>query len=424
MLEKRDKQRVVLSMYVDIMISILAIISIIVIKNDYKNLKYLGIIILLISIYQFIKVRNNTALLILFGIITYINIAVSLGDLIEISSPLGEITQNWQRMNRQSEYNAIAAKCIILVMSVLNLCINSKFIFKIKDMDSKIKPKSNKLIFWCGLIILIIFWAFGYANSKGSSYESNTRTIYEYCIIIFIVVWYFSGKSKYKLYLLYSYAGIYVLQAIMRGDRSSAFPMVLVLLVISFPKINIKTIVSLALIGMLASNIISVYRESFSLAEMRQNYFSSYSSSVLTSDTVSQSYYTSIAIVKTGEYLTDKNEYFLDFLVGIIAGGNYRNADIGGVVSDYEMHRGGGFYYSWFYFFFGYLGVIVASIILGFIIRISFASNRAYMKLLKIGIIAMSFRWYLYTPFVLFRSIIFIFLTLLLVTNLLNKISR
>ncbi len=422
MLIERKSKISQIERYIEILISTLGFSLSLFVKNNYENLKYFGIIIIFISIYLFVKVRKNTLLLLLFGIIAYINISLSLGDLLNISSPLSPITQNWQQLNRLSEYNVVAAKCLLLLMSILNLFISSRFVDKIKN--TRVNPQKNDFIFWCGIIVLIIFWVFGYSGSMGQTYQSNTRTIYEYCIIIFIVVWYYSGNYKYRLYLLYSYAIIYILQAVIRGDRSSAFPMVLVVLIITFSKINIKTVITLALVGLLASNIISVYRESYSFSDMTNNYFSRYSSSILTSDTVSQSYYTSIAIAKTGDYLKGKDKYFKDFIIGIFAGGGYRNADVGKVVYNYEMHRGGGMYYSWFYFWFGYLGVIIAGLILGLILRITFTSKNEYVKLFKLGLIAMAFRWYLYVPFVLFRTILFMFILLILISILVNKIMH
>lgn len=402
--------------YVNTIISILLWVVIFVSDDTKTSLSYLGVLLMFISLYQLIKVKSNSGLLILFGIIAYINISVALGECLQLGNPLGEVTMNWQMATRMSEYNVIGAKSMLLLMSILNLCINTEYLRKIEqNVNAPIKKKENNLIFFVGFFILLIFWLFGYKSVMSSTYESNTRTIYEYCITIFIIVWFYSGKSKGKQYLLYSYSFIYILQSVIRGDRSSAFPMILVLFLIIAPKVKVRTIIVLAIVGIFASNIIAVYRETYSIFELKSQYLSRYGTSFFLSDTVSQSYYTGITIVKVHDLIPSRLTYFIDFLIGIILGGDYKDANVASVVYNYEMHKGGGFYYSWFYFWFGYIGVAIGSLVLGYIIRFSFNSKSNYIKLFNIALIAMSFRWYLYTPFVLFRSVIFIFTLLLLV---------
>jgi hypothetical protein len=413
-----------IKLYSDIILSVFLLIAIFILDNSQNSLKYIGVMLLLISVYQMYKVRFNTGLLILFGIITYVNISVSFGDLLQIGQALGEESLSWQMEIRMSKYNVLGAKSLVLVMIILNLFINRIYMSRISPKAStSIKKKDNKYIYFVGLCVLFVFWIFGYSSTMGDTYQSNTRTIYEYSILIFIVVWFYSGNSKIKKFSLYFYAIIYILQAITRGDRSSAFPMILALFLIHNYKISIRTLLLLAIGGIFASNVISAYRIAFSITELKSIFFDKYGMTAFLSDTVSQSYYTGISILNTRDLIPSTMGYFINFLGGIIMGGSFNNADVGAISYNYLLNKGGGFYFSWFYFWFGFLGVALSSIFLGYLIKILFRSENNYIKLYKISLIVMSFRWYLYTPFVLFRSVLFIFTVLLLLCYIVEKLT-
>lgn len=414
----------VLKTYTDIIFSVIIWCAVVILDNSQYSLKYLGILLIIISVYLVYKVRFNSELLILFGLIAYINFSVALGDLLQIGQVLGESSLSWQMEVRLSKYNVLGAKSLLLVMSILNLFVNRIYLSRLKPKaSSPLKKKDNKYIFFVGYFVLLVFWLFGYSDSMGDTYHSNTRTIYEYSILIFLVVWFYSGSSKIKKYLLYSFAVIYILQALVRGDRSSAFPMVLALVLIQNYKINLRTLILLALSGILASNIISAYRIAFSISELKAIFFDKYGMTAFLSDTVSQSYYTGISILNTRDLIPSTMGYFIDFLGGIILGGSFNNADVGAISYNYLLNKGGGFFFSWFYFWFGFLGVIMAGFVLGYLIKLFFRSENDYIKLYKICLIVMAFRWYLYTPFVLFRSVLFIFTILLLLSYIAEKLT-
>ena len=396
----------------DLLISIVIFFILFYTKNTSENKKIIGIILIFLSFYQLWKVRYNKELLLLFGLIAYINLSVSLGDLLEISPILGVETLSWQKVVRESEANIIGAKCLLLLMSILNLFITGRKLKILKKSQSIITQK-NSLIFVLGYALLVIFWYYGYINSMVNTYHSNTRSIYEYCIPLYIVVYYYAGKEKkFK-------------KALLRGDRSSAVPMILLLLLLSRYKVNLKRVICLSIGGILFANLISAWRIAYSFSDLLKIYTKKYGLGSFVSDTVSQSYYTAISIISTSKVLNNTWKYFIDFLGGIVLGGGFRNADIGRVSNDYFLNKGGGMYFSWFYFWGGITGVILGSIFLGLLIRYIFIEkNGNQINLIKICIVVMSFRWYLYTSFVLFRSVLFIFILLLLITKLVDKFTR
>ncbi|WP_026830238.1 hypothetical protein [Exiguobacterium antarcticum] len=409
-------------LYVDIFVSCLMFSTIVLLDNSLSSLKPIGVMLLIGTFYLLYKARKNSQLLIFFGLITYVNVSVAFGDLLQVKDTLGYETLFWQTSLRNSEFNVLAAKSLLLVISVINLFLNSKFIKKI-EVERKIEKKDNKYIFFGGLIVLFTFWFFGYGGSMGNTYESNTRTIYEYSILVFIVVWFYSGNSKVHQYLLYFFVALYVIQSLIRGDRSSAFPMLIALILVNNYKINLKYLFLLAFSGITVSNIVSAYRLSFSINDFFNVFMTKYGLSSLLSDTVSQSYYTGISIIFSGNLIENSSKYFPNFLAGIVFGGGFNNADVGAISYNYAINKGGGFFFSWFYFWFGILGVLVAAIFLGYLLRMFFVSNNNYLKLYTICLISMTLRWYLYTPFVLFRTVLFIFTLLLILCFVIEKLT-
>lgn len=421
-ISNKIKKNELSGLYTDIFISFLMLSTIVLSDNSLSSLKPIGVMLLIGTFYLLYKSRKSSQLLIFFGLITYVNVSVAFGDLLQVKDTLEYESLVWQMSLRNSEFNVLAAKSLLLVMSVLNLFLNSKFIKKI-EVNRKIERKDNKYIFFGGLIVLLIFWFFGYGGSMGNTYESNTRTIYEYSILVFIAVWFYSGESKTRQYLLYLFVFLYVVQSLIRGDRSSAFPMLIALILVKNYKINLKYLLLLAFSGITVSNIVSAYRLSFSINDFLNVFMTKYGLSSLLSDTVSQSYYTGISIMFSGDLITNSSKYFPNFLAGIVFGGGFENADVGAISYNYAINKGGGFFFSWFYFWFGMLGVLAGAIFLGYLLRLFFISNNNYLKLYTVCLISMTLRWYLYTPFVLFRTVLFIFTVLLLVCFMIEKLT-
>ena len=89
-----------------------------------------------------------------------------------------------------------------------------------------------------------------------------------------------------------------------------------------------------------------------------------------------------------------------------------------------SYNGGGGMYPAFFYFFAGYVGVIAAVVILGYIIRFAFKSSNGWHKMYQAALIVYSFRWYLYSPVSLYRTIMVNFTLLVLLAYVANKYVR
>ena len=358
------------------------------------------------------RVRKNSYLLILFGVITYINFSTIISEILAWTTSLGEETLGWQYDIRESSYWLCGAQSLIVMLATLNLFVDEKMV-AIPVRDYSLKMENNPALFYFGYVVLwVIMIFFGYSSGVGADYVSDTSSIYEYILVICPVVWLYSNNdpSKKKLLLLFCFS--YCVKSMLHGDRSSMIPMCVFIYFLYFSKykLKVKYVIIFAIVGVLVSNIINVYRifNYISITDLSGEYFQKYGANMFTSDTVSQSYYTSVVTQLTRDKVANSFIYFFDFLLSIVFGGSYGNADVNKFVLRFYTEKFGGFYYSWPFFWFGTFGVFVASCILGKVLKVVFTKVSSYTNVLKMVIVIFCFRWYLYTCFDFFRGVLFV----------------
>jgi len=315
----------------------------------------------------------------------YVNVSFIFSDILELSISLGENTLSWQSELRQSNYITILIDGFVIFITFLNFLLSNSFFKKSELVSSKpIQKKDNIIIFNTLYLMCVFFWLVGYQDNRGSSYQSVTSPLYEYILVIFPLLWLYSGQSKIKDYLLIILAVLYVVKALFMGDRSSAIPMLILLFLISPFKLNLKRAALIIFTGMLLVNFISIYRLDYTGLNVIDIITNDLINKSLTSDTVSQSFYTAISIFSAHDHYSMPIQYFGNFLLGVLVGGSFPGADVINLSFDVHFNRAGGFYFSWFYFWFGFIGVIVAAFVLSYLIRIFSLSTNPFLKLYQI----------------------------------------
>lgn len=378
----------------------------------FPNKYILSGIIIFFSVTLIKRVRKNSYLLILFGIIAYINFSTIVSEVLAWTTSLGEETLGWQNDIRESPYWLCGVQSLIILLATLNLYVDEKMA-AIPVKDYSLKIENNPILFYFGYLLLwIIMLFFGYSSAAGSEYVSDTSSLYEYSLVICPIVWLYSNNDPVKKKILLVYCLAYCIKSMLHGDRSSMVPMGVFIYFLYFAnyKLRIKYVVIFAVVGVLISNIISVYRifSFISISDLSGEYIQKYGANMFTSDTVSQSYYTSVVTQLTHDKVENTFIYFFDFLLSIVFGGSYGEADVNKVVLKFYTEKFGGFYYSWPYFWFGSIGVFLASCILGKVLRTAFTRVSSYTNVLKMIMVIFSFRWYLYTCFDFFRGVLFV----------------
>ena len=385
-----------------------------------ENIVPFGILLVIISILQIYRTKDVPQLLLLFSVIGYINVSTAVLDYFT----MGIYSKYYQFALRHSESGLMYAKMFLLNTAVISIMITPRFLNEAKIYaNDKLQARKNNPLISYGLLfaaLLIALTQFS-GNAGIGGYVSNSNALYEYVVIFLIMGMYFAGERK-ELKLLYVIIGIlYVIKGLLGGDRSSAFMAILVYVIYFFShKMKIGRILTYSFAGILVANIVGVLRNSLHTLNELAQVLVKRSLLFFFSDTVSASFYAGITVVEYGLLGNSSFSLLMKWIKSLFFGAS-TETNIVRLASRINVNGGGGLYPSYFGFFGGYFGVIIGAIILGFIIRIMFVGDSDWKRVSKIVIIAMVFRWYLYTPVSLFRTILINFNIIFLVCYMADK---
>ncbi len=380
--------------------------------NPTENQVLIGVLISVTSILLAFRARRATILFLLLSILAYINLSIAVMDCIYGA----DMFPAYQRALRHSMYNEIYAKCILLTITIVSLILTPKAIEKAISINiNSFKRKSNSIISYVGIACIIYALIFGYVRiDAGSGYVSNAKPLYEYAILVFLMVWYYAkDKGLINYFLLPLFATVYIIQGLYYGDRSSALVLMVLIAMLYMTKLSVSRMLAFGLAGVILSNTIGILRSNDLGFGGLVRQFNDLGHLVLFSDTASYSYYAGITIVASRLSLPENPIYYLQkFILGIFLGSSTsltNEANITVVVRQVYFNGGGGLYPSYFYFWGEYWGLIIGAIILGLVLYKAFTTNSAYFILMQLYLTTMCFRWYLYTPMTFFRTSIAVF---------------
>lgn len=374
--------------------------------DNYNNYRWFGIMLILASVNLIYRCRKCEKLLLLTSIMGYINISIAVVDMFM----MGEILANYQYVLRHDWAGLTFAKMFILFFSIFNLCITDKFINesteKLKNTKG-LQKKYDPLICIFVIIISIIIILFEFNGSTGTSgYVSNSSALYEYVILFAIIGFAYVGNNQLLQFALLGVCIVYILQGVLGGDRSSAFMMILLLAIVYFiHTIKIHKIILYFIGGITLANIIAVMRgiQYVSVKDVITSIFSR-GALVFFSDTVSYSYYTGITII---EYLNDSSSKVylaLNWIASFFIG-SHSEVNLTSLARGMNINGGGGTYPSFFYVLGGWGGVAFSAILLAYVIKKIFTKKTIYYTMFQVAIICLVFRWYLYSPTSIYRTI-------------------
>ena len=387
----------------NIILNIIILIYILIINylipNSKNFLFFLGINLFLISILAILKFKNSGKISWIIGITSLCNICWSNSICF---SPYSNAF-NWQIKLIDTPENIIMVKSVITFYTVFisTLSINLKYYKKSKNKLLEIK--NNSLIFFGGYFILLmcLFTTFSISNFVLGTYIPQVNAYYEYAIVIFLFCWIYSSKNKVYKFLLILYALFYILMGILFGDRSSAFPMIILLLILVNKKeITLINILKFGILGILLGNTIDLFRQG-----VFQTGFIELLNRGINVNTISYSHYAGVQIIRFAN-----NEFhlmhLLESFIQIFTGGGTSLAQLA-KESGY-VNSGGGLTSTYFYYWLGYFGTILGGYIFAKVIARIFIKNSKKNIILQICIILFSLRWYIYYPSAFFRTALFI----------------
>ena len=365
-----------------------------------------GLIIILHSIHLIYKSRGNKWFLVLSSVISYINVSVAVLDCIM----QGRMAKEYQNALRMSSSGLCYIKCYLIVVLVLDIILSSNTINKMPNAANEKERiiRYNPLIATGCALVSGILTVTQFGGSISDSYHSNQNALYEYVPMIMILGLHYSNNQK-VYNQIYGVIGLfYIITSLAGGDRSSAFMMLLMLTIWFWGKLfSVGKMLLLSLAGIILSNIIAIIRTNSNM--ISDGLFNSLlSKGVLffCSDTVSYSFYAGVTVVAYSNIYSG-NMFDLTFRwVTSLVFGMTDSTNIIRMAQSYYPSGGGGMYPAYFYFMGGYVGVIVSSILLSLIIKKVFLYYNEYSQLFQIALITYTFRWYLYSPFTLYRTLL------------------
>lgn len=390
---------------INYLLLIVIIFFILLSPNNPSILQISGILCIIINLYLAFRCRNNRLLLLLFSLIAFTNLSLSYTDALN----LGEGVSVWQSNGlRKDVINNIVMKSILLNTTVLNTLFSRNLLNKMLK-QTFLNRKKNSLISISGIIILYSILIYGFVSIQSSigNYVSVDTPIYEYSLIIYCLVWFYSKDMKMMDYLIYLYSFLFFNYFLLIGDRSSVIMLAIIFLILYlYDYIRIKFISLFVLIGIPIVNIFGVLRSSglLSLSDIihltiEKGFYV---------DTISWAYYTSLALAKLHYRVEQPFVIAKGFFSGVLGFKNefyYLGAYAKDNFSDL-YNAGGGIYPSYFFAMGGYIGVVLGAVLLFLIIKYIMSFNNTEFLPYKILLVTFAFRWYVYSPATLLRGLL------------------
>lgn len=419
---------------VDIMIFIFDLILLLVCYSSQallannplsESLPFIGWIIIFVSVYLCYKVRNNKFQLLLMSILSFLNISLSLSNLITQTSMI----PSWQLALRNTTYNFNAASSIMLFLVTLNLFLTQDWLRRTSSKNPIILERKNNLIISVGgVLILIVILITGLLSGSTSSqgYVSNSNPLYEYFPVIFLLTWIYAKKYLVINKTLICIALFYIAQSFIMGDRSAAFLMVILGYLIYFTNsISIGRILILASIAVILSNFIAEFRDNIGIG--LEYLISNTLDRGFSVDTITFAYYGGITITALFDLIPGFGKNIFQYLFTFIIGSNDSEFANLAVFARENFrilfNRGGSFFPAYFYAFLGNTGVIFSAAIFGLIIRKIFSKYSGVNVYYQILIITFAMRWYIYNPINLFRVVLVMFTVVLIISRMIEQIT-
>lgn len=392
---------------VDFSIFIFWIIGVLITKVNFSNYILFFIGIFLIFVIGKKLINFQPGLLFLIFISTYL---IYLIPLIFFNTPIASHSQ----FDNILYYNKTLSIFIFFLFSL------NYFLFKSQDVSQKIilnsilKRYPSSGIFYS--LLLFQLFIIVYASYKGQfilnssdsydAYRSNLENqngLWEYFLIFYILSFIFSSNTKINRFLMLVIYLLYFYISITRGYRIQLIQMTflyfilfydgkfsnkILILFSSFGLLLMELYGLVKVIGNVSSDIVNVAIDSNQMAFVTNQTEVFYSTtSVLTLQ--SQGH------LGIGVQIETFFAFILNFIVptGLLWNGSrvidhvWQFAEIGG----------GGFCFGYFYFWFGYVGVILLALYLGKLFNARFKNSNIFILFL-IFTISLTPRWFAYEP--------------------------
>lgn len=374
----------------------------------------------LISFYLCFVYRYNIGLLIVMLMIFYTNYSVAVGVYLDPSIRPAHLFNQFSNVD-----NYGTTIMCVYIFELFLLILSSKVIKSPQMLDKEplkeqIQCENNSLIAYGAVIIYCVMFFMGFEFSSGKSGRALVTSISEYKIIIQIIGMYYTGNKKQFKYIWTVIVGLTSIFTFIGGNRIDALSNIIALIIFEYSNfLNYKKILLALPIGVVFFAGIGYMRTgfSFSSAAIKETI------SVLTEDKLTYegavfAWLPTLTVaeitgkISSSEKLAILIEHIKDMFYIFSVDEEKSNLII--FSQNFKLHYGGFISPAYFYFWFGYIGAVIFSVLINWYISIytkylkmkptGFAQK--LLHILSIFFVSCVGRWYCYGPEYLFKSIV------------------
>lgn len=369
--------------------------------------------------------RKQLCFFLLSIFIAYSNYSICMGIYLYDFAPdylFGQITNQ--------NFYFIGIICLVIFNAML---LTIKFPVG-KELYLLEKKEENKLVSIILIILILAIQVLNYLSIINIINLGIIGSIHEYSIILFILLFHYSGKNK-KILIIYSIEVIiFSLMVFLKGDRCSAIVLIFAYIMYHYRKeenyLKYLPFIVIAIFLMISIGEIRTIEHLGNLSNILNDIIEKIRSEYLTFDTAIWAYFPSIeSIWMAFQHSTlTRLQNFIELIMYIITGGfmNFHHLNI--LLDEYEFFQAGGYVTAtYLYYYLGIVGIpIVPSIIITCINKIKKIKrenhNNSFFFLLVIYICSTVPRWYLYGIFTITRGIL-VFIVLTVIISIISKIK-
>ena len=352
------------------------------------------------------RVRNSWKLLIIYGWMLYSNYSIAMAFFLD---PLSNFFTTYA-----TTVIGATGNNIILFFSICTYLILPSHSLYTEEFILVDENRRNDAFYLCLMGALVLIFVWGFAAPSEVNGRGEGAPAYEYSIILFILCFYYCGKSKLYIALTAFLMLLYTLQEFIYGGRVTGIQQVICLFLCLFcDKISIKKTLPFLFVMYLLLTLIGQFRGALSLSfDIIKSAVESISDSMFVLDTAYSACHTSMTYIDVAQQLSwsERLCLFWQWCKSIVLGSSVPDFNLSSYTRQFHMHYGGGILPFYFYFYLGLPGVVLITVHLFFlfkIIRNTSSKSSGYLKCLSIYLTTGAVRWYLYSPSGLFRGLLF-----------------
>ena len=390
--------------------------------NDHgSNNVALSFLIIITNILMVIYSRVNNYLLVTALIISYYNYSICMAEYISVTK--GSLFTSYAGTEISNTGLVVLVTfnmLMFLIISWVSVVSKSNHFTGTNIIEDN---NDNKSIVFVIIVALILIWIFGFGRPTRAGERGSPTTFFEYSLILFILGFYYSGKSKIERIALYIVAVMYVGLNFIYGGRATGIQVVICVVLCTFfdkiPKLWMAVGGGSLFVILTA---IGTFRTSTTLSlDTINSVIASLSSGNYANDTAYSAYHTSLTMIDFRGISTfsDRAHYFMMYLLSILFGGSVPESNLSLVTREYYAHCFGGVLPYYFYYYFGFIGVLIIAAyvfwLMSMIVRRG--NNSSLWRCIGIYVAATTFRWYIYSPSQITRGALILTILFVILKN-------